>query len=93
MHRFQLPLCFSAAEMIGFLLLLSLPFILYSATPKVRKMLSSGVCASNVQLPGKVAMATGAYIGIGKEKAKDLAQRGAHVYLACWDVQKGETGG
>lgn len=74
----------------GFLLLLSLPFILYLVTPKIRKMLSSGVCTSNVQLPGKVAIVTGANTGIGKETAKDLAQRGARVYLACRDVDKGE---
>ncbi|KAM7323387.1 retinol dehydrogenase 11 [Microtus ochrogaster] len=76
--------------MVVFLLLLCLPFILYLATPKIRKMLSSGVCTSNVQLPGKVAIVTGANTGIGKETAKDLAQRGARVYLACRDVQKGE---
>lgn len=76
--------------MFSFLLLLSLPFILYLVTPKIRKMLSSGVCTSNVQLSGKVAIVTGANTGIGKETAKDLAQRGARVYLACRDVQKGE---
>lgn len=76
--------------MFSFLLLLSLPFILYLVTPKIRKMLSSGVCTSNVQLSGKIAIVTGANTGIGKETAKDLAQRGARVYLACRDVQKGE---
>eukprot|EP00070_Physeter_catodon_P044954 XP_028351848.1 retinol dehydrogenase 11 isoform X2 [Physeter catodon] len=54
------------------------------------KMLSSGVCTSTIQLPGKVAVVTGANTGIGKETAKELAQRGARVYLACRDVQKGE---
>lgn len=76
--------------MVGFLLLLSLPLILYLVTPKIRKLLSNGVCTSNVQLPGKVAIVTGANTGIGKETAKDLAQRGARVYLACRDVRKGE---
>ncbi|XP_054547348.1 retinol dehydrogenase 11 isoform X2 [Talpa occidentalis] len=54
------------------------------------KMLYSGVCTSTVQLPGKVAVITGANTGIGKETAKELAKRGARVYLACRDVQKGE---
>ncbi|XP_044773804.1 retinol dehydrogenase 11 isoform X2 [Neomonachus schauinslandi] len=72
------------------LLLLLLPLFLYIAAPQIRKMLSSGVCTSAVQLPGKVAVVTGANTGIGKETAKELAQRGARVYLACRDVQKGE---
>ncbi|XP_022426000.1 retinol dehydrogenase 11 isoform X2 [Neophocaena asiaeorientalis asiaeorientalis] len=77
--------------MIGVLLvLLLLPFLLYIAAPQIRKMLSSGVCTSTIQLPGKVAVVTGANTGIGKETAKELAQRGARVYLACRDVQKGE---
>ncbi|GAB5572965.1 retinol dehydrogenase 11 isoform X4 [Prionailurus iriomotensis] len=77
--------------MVGvLLLLLLLPFFLYIAAPKIRKMLSSGVCTSTVQLPGKVAVVTGANTGIGKETAKELAQRGARVYLACRDIQKGE---
>ncbi|KAF6132530.1 retinol dehydrogenase 11 [Phyllostomus discolor] len=77
--------------MIGvLLLLLLLPLLLYIAAPQIRKMLSSGVCASSVQLPGKVAVVTGANTGIGKETAKELAQRGARVYIACRDVQKGE---
>ncbi|KAM6171440.1 retinol dehydrogenase 11 [Erethizon dorsatum] len=54
-------------------------------------MLVSGVCTSTAQLPGKVAIVTGANTGIGKETAKELARRGARVYLACRDVQKGES--
>ncbi|XP_045143911.1 retinol dehydrogenase 11 isoform X2 [Echinops telfairi] len=72
------------------LLLLPLPLLLYMAAPRIREMLSSGVCTSPVQLPGKVAVVTGANTGIGKETAKELAKRGARVYLACRDVQKGE---
>ncbi|XP_066244150.1 retinol dehydrogenase 11 [Saccopteryx leptura] len=77
--------------MIGVLLLLLLLLsLLYIATPQIRKMLSSGVCTSTVQLSGKVAVVTGANTGIGKETTKELAQRGARVYIACRDVQKGE---
>ncbi|XP_004682135.1 PREDICTED: retinol dehydrogenase 11 [Condylura cristata] len=77
--------------MIGVLiLLLLLPLLLYIAAPQIRKMLSNGVCTSTVQLPGKVVVITGANTGIGKETARELAQRGARVYLACRDVQKGE---
>uniref|UniRef100_A0A5F9D0P8 Retinol dehydrogenase 11 n=1 Tax=Oryctolagus cuniculus TaxID=9986 RepID=A0A5F9D0P8_RABIT len=72
------------------LLLLLVPLLLFLAAPHIRKMLSSGVCTSTVQLPGKVVVVTGANTGIGKETAKELAQRGARVYIACRDVQKGE---
>uniref|UniRef100_G1SDM2 Retinol dehydrogenase 11 n=1 Tax=Oryctolagus cuniculus TaxID=9986 RepID=G1SDM2_RABIT len=79
------------AEMVALLLLLLLvPLLLFLAAPHIRKMLSSGVCTSTVQLPGKVVVVTGANTGIGKETAKELAQRGARVYIACRDVQKGE---
>ncbi|XP_004624827.1 retinol dehydrogenase 11 [Octodon degus] len=78
--------------MLGLLiLLLCFLFLLYMAAPQVRKMLAFGVCTSTVQLPGKVAIVTGANTGIGKETAKELARRGARVYLACRDVQKGEA--
>lgn len=41
-------------------------------------------------MDGKVVIITGANTGIGKETAKDLARRGASVYMACRDHLKCE---
>lgn len=38
----------------------------------------------------KVVIVTGANVGIGLETARDLAKRGAHVYMACRDMKKCE---
>ncbi|XP_055990154.1 retinol dehydrogenase 12 [Sorex fumeus] len=67
-----------------------LPF-LYVITPSVRKFFAGGVCKTNVQLHGKVVVITGANTGIGKETARELARRGARIYIACRDVLKGES--
>ncbi|KAM6170930.1 retinol dehydrogenase 12 isoform 1-T1 [Erethizon dorsatum] len=65
--------------------------VLYMTTPSIRKYFAGGVCRTNVQLPGKVVVITGANTGIGKETARELARRGARVYIACRDVLKGES--
>lgn len=39
---------------------------------------------------GKVAIVTGCNTGIGKETVRELARRGATVYMACRDMKKCE---
>ena len=41
------------------------------------------------KLNGKLVVITGANAGIGKETAKDLARRGAHIIMCCRDMTKG----
>ncbi|XP_023557689.1 retinol dehydrogenase 12 isoform X3 [Octodon degus] len=65
--------------------------VFYVTAPSIRKYFAGGVCRTNVQLPGKVVVITGANTGIGKETARELARRGARVYIACRDVLKGES--
>ena len=43
------------------------------------------------KLTDKVVIVTGANTGIGKEVARDLAQREAKVIMACRDMFKCET--
>ncbi|XP_003797423.1 retinol dehydrogenase 12 [Otolemur garnettii] len=72
-------------------LLTSFFSFLYVMAPSIRKFFANGVCQTSVQIPGKVVVITGANTGIGKETARELARRGARVYIACRDVLKGES--
>ncbi|XP_063702276.1 retinol dehydrogenase 13-like [Culicoides brevitarsis] len=44
-----------------------------------------------VRADGKIVVITGANTGIGKETAKELAKRGAHVYMACRSMKRCEA--
>lgn len=43
-----------------------------------------------IRAEGKVVIVTGANTGIGYETARELAIRGAHVYMACRNMKKCE---
>ena len=45
----------------------------------------------HTSLSGRVALITGANTGIGLVTARELAQRGAHVFIACRSVEKGQA--
>jgi len=70
-------------EVLGFLALLLGLALVY-------KTLSMGQCKSSARLEGKVVIVTGASAGIGKETARDLAERGAKVIMACRNVNKAQ---
>ncbi|KFQ77523.1 Retinol dehydrogenase 12, partial [Phoenicopterus ruber ruber] len=55
-----------------------------------RRYVAGGQCKSAARLEGKVVVITGANTGIGKETARDLAQRGK-VIVACRDMAKAEA--
>ena len=42
-------------------------------------------------LAGRVALITGANTGIGRVTARELAARGAHVFIACRSIEKGQA--
>uniref|UniRef100_U5EU75 NADP-retinol dehydrogenase n=1 Tax=Corethrella appendiculata TaxID=1370023 RepID=U5EU75_9DIPT len=56
----------------------------------VKDYMQGGKFTKNVQADGKVVIITGANCGIGKETARYLANKGAHVYMACRDMVKCE---
>lgn len=41
-------------------------------------------------MAGKVVIVTGSNVGIGKETVRDLARRGARVYMACRNPQSAD---
>ena len=53
-----------------------------------RKYAAGGICESKAKLNGKTVIVTGCNTGIGKETAKDLADRGARVIMACRNLEK-----
>lgn len=58
---------------------------------KVYCKLTTGICRNSKHLVGKVAIVTGGNKGIGFETAKNFAERGARVILACRSEALGTT--
>ncbi|XP_059046102.1 retinol dehydrogenase 11-like [Achroia grisella] len=53
--------------------------------------LTLGICKCSKHLVGKVVIVTGGNTGVGYETAKNLAERGARVILACRNDERGNT--
>lgn len=52
--------------------------------------MQGGKFTKKTRADDKVVIITGANTGIGKETARELAKRGAKVYMACRDMNKCE---
>ncbi|XP_022107016.1 uncharacterized protein LOC110988085 [Acanthaster planci] len=54
-----------------------------------KRYAEGGVCYSSNRMEGRTVIVTGANTGMGKEIAADMANRGAHVIMACRSLEKG----
>ncbi|XP_018010563.1 retinol dehydrogenase 11 [Hyalella azteca] len=90
---FNLTLMFSAVYLLQRVLLFhKLRLWLYwLGVVVVRKFVAGGFCTSDERLNGYTIIITGADSGIGKEVAKELTLRGAHLVLASRDTEKAEA--
>ncbi|XP_050667730.1 retinol dehydrogenase 11-like [Leptidea sinapis] len=69
------------------LIILALAFLIFCVYQKT----SNAMCKSNKNLNGRTAIVTGGTAGLGFEKAKDFAVRGAKVIIACPFAEEGMT--
>lgn len=58
-------------------------------TVKLYQKLTCGICRSSAHMVGKTVIVTGGNSGIGFETAKNLADRGARVIIACRSTARG----
>lgn len=57
----------------------------------LKNHVTGGRCPSKATIHGKTVVITGANTGIGKETARELAQRGGRIIMGCRDLEKCEA--
>ncbi|XP_043957568.1 retinol dehydrogenase 13-like isoform X1 [Gambusia affinis] len=57
----------------------------------IKNRVTGGRCPSKARIKGKTVVITGANTGIGKETAKELANRGGRIIMGCRDMEKCEA--
>ncbi|KAM6897686.1 retinol dehydrogenase 13-like [Xenentodon cancila] len=57
----------------------------------LKNHVTGGRCATKATINGKTVVITGANTGIGKETARELAQRGGRIIMGCRDMEKCEA--
>lgn len=64
--------------------------IVFLITYKIYQKITLKKFISDITIPNKLVIVTGANTGIGYETAKELSRRGAKVILACRDINKAQ---
>ncbi|CAH2105546.1 unnamed protein product [Euphydryas editha] len=72
-------------------LMICLIIVLFFLLVKLYQRLTCRVCQSSVHMVGKTVIITGGNCGIGFETAKNLADRGARVIIACRSIKRGSA--
>jgi NAD(P)-dependent dehydrogenase (short-subunit alcohol dehydrogenase family) len=74
--------------MILFVTILVFILIAIAILAKIYTICSMGLCSCRRDMSGKTVIITGGNRGIGKETARELAERNARVIIACRDINE-----